>query len=354
MASRRLLVALLGVVVVLGRATVAGATPTATEKETARGLMAEGRAARARGDLRAAIKAFAGADAIMHVPTTGFELARVQAAVGLLVEARDTALRASRIPEARDEPGPFKPARQGAIALETELEARIPSLRLTLRNAPDRVTPKVRVDDIEEPAELVDQAIRVNPGHHVVAAEAGTASGQQEVDIAENESKDITIDLPPERPAAAPPTLTGEAKEVTEPAEKPAGGGSRGSPEVIITGFSVAGAGALAGLITGIASLSKTSNVKSSDQCQAGGTLCNPSVDGEISTARTLATVSDVSFVLAGAGAVLGVVGLFVGGSSPQATQAPTEGSGSGSRRLRGHVEPWVGIGALGLSGSFQ
>jgi hypothetical protein len=348
MASRRVLSILLGAVAGLGLATTAGAAPTAAERETARGLMAEGRAARARGDLMAAIKAFAGADAIMHVPTTGFELAKVEAAAGLLVEARDTALRASRIPEASDEPAPFNPARQGAIVLEMELEARIPSVRLTVKNAPDGATPKVRVDDIVAPAELLEQAIRVNPGHHVVAAEAGTARGQQEVDVAECESKDVTIDLPPQEKPAAPPQPASEGTEVTERAAKPTAEGSRGSPAMIVAGFSIAGAGALAGLITGIASLSKTSSVKGSGLCQDGGTLCSPSVDGDISTARTLATVSNVSFLIAGAGAALGIVGLFVGGSSPRAMQPPTE-----SPQSRAHVEPWVGIGAVGMRGCF-
>src|SRR5690349_18414785 len=64
--------------------------PSATEKETARGLMADARAKRDRGDARGALESFQAADAIMHVPTTGFEVARTQASLGLLVEARDT------------------------------------------------------------------------------------------------------------------------------------------------------------------------------------------------------------------------------------------------------------------------
>jgi hypothetical protein len=308
--------------------------------------MAEGRAARARGDLSTAIKAFAGADAIMHVPTTGFELAKVQAAAGLLVEARDTALRASRLPEAPDEPSPFKPARQGAIALETELEGRIPSIRLTVKNAPDGLPPKVRIDDVEEPAALLDQAIRVNPGHHVVAAEAGAAKGQQEVDLVEQDLKDVTIELPAPEKAAASPVPAGERAEATESAEKQSGGASRGTAAMMITGFSVAGAGAVTGLMTGVASLLKTSSVKDSGLCQNGGTVCSPSVDGNIGTARTLATLSDVAFVFAGAGAAVGVVGLFVSGSSSPARRVPAEQS-----RLQ--VEPWIGIGALGMRGVF-
>ena len=40
----------------------------------------------------------------MHVPTTGLAVARTQAALGLLVEARDTALGVTRIPVIPKEP----------------------------------------------------------------------------------------------------------------------------------------------------------------------------------------------------------------------------------------------------------
>jgi hypothetical protein len=324
------------------------ASPGAAERETARGLMAEGRAARARGDLQSAMKAFAGADAIMHVPTTGFELAKVQAQAGLLVEARDTALRASRLPEADDEPAPFKQARQGAIALEVALDGRIPTIRLTVKNVPAGVRPKVFVDETETPAELLEQPIRVDPGRHVVVAEAGTEKQEQEVDLAEMDSKEITFELEPQEKAPAPAKLAAVSERTEEPAPT-----TRGSPALVVTGFSIAGAGALAGLVTGIVSISTTNGVKSSGQCQNGGTLCSFAEDGDMSAARTMATLSNVSFLLAGAGAMAGVAGFFVGGwpsASSPSTQKPTEHEPTTSH-LR--VAPWIGPGSIGMSGSF-
>src|SRR5262249_49902102 len=50
--------------------------PSASDRETARALMAEGRERRDAGDLAAALKSFQTADSIMHVPTTGLEVAR--------------------------------------------------------------------------------------------------------------------------------------------------------------------------------------------------------------------------------------------------------------------------------------
>ncbi len=326
-----------GVLASVALASPAAAAPTAAEKETARGLMAEGRAARAHGDVQGAMRAFAAAEAIMHVPTTGIELAKTQAAAGLLVEARDTALRVTRFAEDPGEPAPFRQARRGAIALETELEGRIPTIRLSVKNLPQGVTPKVEVDDIATPAEVLDEPIRVDPGHHVLAIFAGTAEGRCDVDLAEMDSKDVTVELPPqaqERLAASPAT---HDEPVTPPVrtERPAEH-ARGSPALVVAGFATAGAGALAGLITGALSISKTSSVKSSAQCQNGGTLCSPFEDGELGSARAMATVSDVSFLLAGAGAVAGIAGLLV---APSPTRA--------------RVEPWVGLGALGLRGTF-
>src|SRR5689334_15630072 len=93
------------------RATAARADPTAAEKETARALMAEGRDLRERGDSKSALKRFMAADALMHVPTTGLEVARTQVALGLLVEARETLRTVARLPEDPSDPPPFREAR---------------------------------------------------------------------------------------------------------------------------------------------------------------------------------------------------------------------------------------------------
>src|ERR1700683_2568222 len=95
---------------------VAHAEPTASEKETARTMMDEGHARRDAGDHKAALAQFLGADAIMHVPTTGVEVGREQIALGLLVEARDTLERIMRTPAVPGEPEAFGLARRTADA----------------------------------------------------------------------------------------------------------------------------------------------------------------------------------------------------------------------------------------------
>lgn len=322
---------------------VALADPTAADKETARGLMNEGRAARDKGDLKAAVKAFSAADALMHVPTTGLELARAQAAVGQLVEARDTALRVTRIPEKTGEPAPFKNARDGAAALNDELEGRIPSLTVHVKNVPDGVSTTLTIDGADVPAEVIDHPRKLNPGHHVVAAKAGTADGQQELDLAEKETKEVTIELPAQ--TAAPPD-----KPAEKPVEAPAEGGG-GNKVLIFGGFGLAAAGVIAGSVTGVMAIGKANTVKNS--CPNGGNVCPTSVDGDLSSGKTLATISTVSFIVAGVGAAVGVAGFFIGGgsSAPESKPADAPAPDASTSSLR--VIPWIGLGSAGLSGTF-
>ncbi len=342
--------------------------PSAADKETARGLMAEGRADRDKNDLNGALKAFAGADAIMHVPTTGLELARAQAAVGQLVEARDTALRVARSPEKPGEPAPFKAARDTASQLTDQLEARIPSLTVNVKNVPSGMTATLTIDGVDVPSEVIGQPRKLDPGHHVVEAKAGTAYGKQEVDVAEKDSKEVSIELPAQSaaPAAGGATDTAASDTSQQQPEQSAEpqGRSGGSKVMIFGGFGLAAVGVIAGSVTGLMSMSKTSSIKSSGNCQTinGNPVCNTnSEDSDISSAKTLATISTISFIAGGVGAAVGVIGLFVGGGSsgePASTspaQPPSDAPASDeqSSRLHVHVTPWIGLGSAGLSGTF-
>jgi hypothetical protein len=342
--------------------------PSAADKETARGLMTEGRADRDKNDLKGALKAFAGADAIMHVPTTGLELARAQAAVGQLVEARDTALRVARSAGGPNEPAPFKAARDAASTLTDQLEARIPSLTVNVKNVPSGASATLTIDGVDVPPEVIGQPRKLDPGHHVVEAKAGTAYGKQEVDVAEKDSKEVTIELPAQSAApvaaGAGATDTGTADTTQQQPEQPAesGGRSGASKVMIFGGFGLAAVGAIAGTVTGIMSMSKTSSIKHSSACTGSPPVCGPPEYDDISSAQTLATISTVSFIAGGVGAAVGVIGLFVGGgssgepSSATPSQAP-DGTPSSddqqSSRLRVHVAPWIGLGSAGLSGTF-
>ncbi len=346
MASRLVVAPLIALT--LACASVAHADPSAADKETARGLMNEGRADRDKGDLKGAMKAFAAADALMHVPTTGIELAKAQVAAGLLVEARDTALRVTRIPEKPSEPAPFKAARDAAAQLNDELGARIPSLTINVKNVPDGVTASVEVDGASLPSELLGQPRKLNPGHHVITAKAGTADGKEEIDLAEKDSKEVSIELP----AQSAPAPEAKTELPTTPPDTPTES-SGGNKLLIFGGFGLAGAGVIAGSITGLLAISKANSIKgNSSACQntGGNEVCNPSEDSDLSSGKTLATISTVSFIVAGVGAALGVTGFFVGGSSsPKPADAPAPEPTESAAR----IVPWIGLGSAGVSGTF-
>jgi hypothetical protein len=328
---------------------LAFAEPSAADKETARGLMAEGRVARDKGDLKAALKAFSGADALMHVPTTGLEVARTQAAMGLLVEARDTALRIMRSAEKPGDPAPFKRARDAAATLNEEVEGRIPSLTVNVKNVPEGETPSVTIDDTPVPGALLGEPRKLDPGHHVVVAKAGSVDGKQEVDLAEKEKKEVTVELPAPAAADASNASTGDGDQTaTKEAPAEQGGKSGFSKALLFGGFGLAGAGVIAGTITGVLSMSKTNTIKNSSAC--AGNVCGPQEYDDINSARSMATLSTVSFVVAGAGAVMGVIGLFTGNSASPSSTSPEKAPRDESTS---RIEPWLGLGAAGLRGSF-
>ena len=347
--ARLLLTPLLAATLAISISNLAYAEPSAADKETARGMMNEGRAARDKGDLKAALKAFAAADSLMHVPSTGLELAKAQVAVGQLVEARDTALRVTRIPAQTGEPAPFKTARDAASTLNDELVGRIPSLTIDVKNVPDGMSATATIDGAEVPSEVLGHPRKLNPGHHVIVAKAGTADGKQEIDIAEKETKEVSIELPAQ--GAAPPPPTGdEAKPEGEQPTESSGGGNK---LLIFGGFGLAGAGVVAGSVTGLLAMSKASSVKGSSNCQNqnGTTICNSGADSDISSGKSMATISTVSFIVAGVGAAIGVVGFFVGGgdSAPAAKPADAPAADQSSTR----IIPWIGLGSAGLNGTF-
>jgi hypothetical protein len=135
-------------------------------------------------------------------------------------------------------------------------------------------------------------------------------------------------------PAIPPPVAPKE-----EPAGREQGKGASGGVIVAAVGFTVAGLGGGLGAVTGLMSLSKTSSVKST----CNGNVCPPSSAGDISTAGTLATVSDVGFIVGGVGLAVGVVGVIMLATGSK--QPPQVGH-------KASVMPYVGL-ESGLMGTF-
>ena len=331
------------------------AGPTPADKDTARALMSQGNDLRTKGDLKGALQSFQAADAIMHVPSTGVEVAKTEAALGQLVEARDAALAVARTTAAPGEPKPFTEARKEAQALSDALEARIPALQISVKNAPAGSTPNVDVDGVAVPAQALAFPHKVNPGHHVVGATAGTVHAQAEVDVAEHETKGVIVELP-DAAATPPPDVVASAPNPDEhKSAAPSEHAKKKFPVLAVAGFAVGAVGIAVGSVTGLMSISKTSSLKDqcpNDQCPAS-TFDSDQFQSDKSTASTLGTVSTIAFIAGGVGIAVGVVGLLLP-RGDVAAHATTTGKSGVTKPL---ISPWIspspGGGAAGLVGSF-
>lgn len=317
-------------------ASSAGAQSLA-DKETARALMDEGDAKRDAKDYKAALAAYEKADAIMHVPTTGLEVARMQAQLGMLLEARETLSRVIRIPAKPNEPAPFTAARKTADQLNEDLAKRVPALQITVSGAEG--TPSVTIDGETIPPAVLSVPRKVNPGHHVIVAKAGSAESREEVDVAEKETKAVTIDL-----AAKPAALDTPAVQTTD---EPGGGGSSTGKVLMFGGFGVAVVGIGVGAVTGLMSMSKVDEIK--QDCV--GDKCLASRAGDIDDAKSLGNISTIAFAAGGVGAAVGIIGLIMSSGSSEAK--PTPGVSHGTPTHARLVRPVLSPSYVGLSGSF-
>ena len=315
--------------------SAAHAASSAADRETARTLMDQGRELREKGNMQEALKRFQAANDIMHVPTTAIEVAKAQVALGLLVEARDTVAALRQIPAARDSQL-FKEARTKAEELDTSLNGRVPALTITASGAAPGQDVDLEIDGVKVPSGVLGLPRSVDPGHHLITAKPATAEGKQEIDVREGEQKPVEVALIGTG-AAAP---VGEETPTPEEGEAPHK--KSHSPTVLtFVGIGLAGAGVIAGSVTGALSISKKSSLAS----QCPNQICGPSSYSALDSANLFATVSDVSFGAAGAGAVLAIVTLIVG-HGEGAPSAPPASSGW-------TVTPWISGSAAGVRGSF-
>jgi hypothetical protein len=293
----RFAAALLWLTLVTAGAPVAADEPNEIDRDAARALVQQGDARAHDGDWSGALTAYRRADDIMKVPTTSIEVGRAALKLGKLVEAKRAFERAAKHEPTPGEPKPFTRARSEARRMAEELEPRLAHLKIAVRGAADGVEVNVTIDD--EPVEAWARERPFDPGMHVVVASAdGHEPATESLVLGEGEKRELTLTLSKIGP---------EVQGATEPTPEPAGGS--GMWPLAVTGLGVAGAGLLVGAITGGISLSDASAVK--DSCDEDG-ACAPEVADQLDRSRTLANVSTASFVIAGVGAIVGVIGLVL------------------------------------------
>ena len=275
--------------VLLGSAT-ARADATASERATARKRMDDGYQRRARGDLEGALADFLAADAIMHVTTTGLDVARTLGDLGRLREARARALEVTRLPPLAREPLPLRAARLQASALVVSLESRIPRVRIRVDG--EEAYQHWTLDGQDIPIAALAQPIMVDPGDHQIRLDRGAEHFSFDVHVVEGELRDV------QAPVAEPQTVADRrpASPVrAEPAALPLPPASVVQPSrlgsgVMLSGFVTAGAAFGIGAVTGGLALRDAAEGRSG--CVGG--RCPPSTWSNLDRAQTLADVSTV------------------------------------------------------------
>jgi hypothetical protein len=336
---------LLASTLVVTLATTAAADPSLSDRETARSLMDDGDAKRDKNDFKAALKSYEAADAIMHVPTTGLEVARAQAQLGLLLEARETLGRVNRLPPRPGEPAPFTAARKTAETLTAEIGARIPSVTVLVTN-PEAGQPTVVVFDGEiVPPAAASAPRKVNPGRHSVVARSGSLEKKQDIDVTEREAKTVTIDLKPSKAAGPVPPPPGGDETVSTTSSSPSS-----LPKILIFGgFGLGIVGVGVGSVTGLMSISKVSDVKQG----CPNNVCPTTSQGDIDSAKSLGTISTIAFIAGGVGVGAGIVGLVLQSKQSATESAPAPGTSASSAKTTLTVWPDLGPTWLGMHGSF-
>jgi hypothetical protein len=310
------------------------------ERAGARAAATEGAKAFEEGRFKEAVDLFARAESLVHAPPHLLYIARSHEKLGQLVEARESYLKITREQLSPDAPAAFKQARTSAEQELAALEPRIPYLTITV-TGPGAQSATVTMDGDKVPRALVGVPHPVNPGEHeLLASGQDVKSPPQKVALEEGGRKSIELVL------AAAPGSTGSAGPVTGAGDGGDQGVSEGGSSGMRIGAYVALGVGVVGLAGGTFFALRASSKRSEadDLCNLPGGACPQDKRGEVSSldddADSASTLATVSFIVGGVGIASGLTLLLLS-------------SGESSTSKGRGIQPWIGLGAAGVSGRF-
>lgn len=314
---------------------VARAQAQAADQAAARVALKEGDRLRDAGDLRGALERYTAAQAVLHEPPTGLSIVSAQVGLGLLVEARQTAVDTAGLPVTPGEPGGFAEARSAAAQMAAEIEPRLPVFGVVV--IPE-VPYSLRIDGTQVPEEAKQLRFRTNPGDHVVEISArGYLRATQTFTLAEGVHQLFQIALvatPTPSPSASPapspppPIAAAAAGEHAEHGDS----ASRAQRTRGYIGLVVGGTALVAGTITGVMSFTETSNAKRN----CPDTICPDRLRDTLETADTMANVANVLLPIGLLGVAYGMFELLTLPDEPE--PAVSFSIGAGGATLRGKL----------------
>jgi hypothetical protein len=322
--------------------TAQPASPTSDARDSARKLAERGYELFQAGRYGEAITHFDKAEQLFHAPPHLLFIARSQAKLGKLLAARAAydAIVAERL--ASYAPDAFVRAQQEARIEVVALRTRLPTLELRIRGAlPSSV--EVQLDGATVPVARERQRIPVDPGKHTLVARSGAAPPLTR-SVTVMESTSVPIELSFEAAPSTAPVGAGAAG-----ADEETDDGTPSSLVPPVVAFVVGGLGLGVGAVTGAMSLSKVAEIEEHCPEDASGVKrCDPALEPDADTARTLGTVSTVSFVIGGVGVATGVILLVLRSQEQPPTQPQV------SRRAQAVTwAPVIGSRYLGVQGTF-
>ena len=277
------------------------------DRATARELAREGQAAFDRGDFETAADRFARADALVHAPTLLLALARAQNKLGRLVQSYESYSRILREGVPEGSPPVFKKAYEDAKKEVEPVRARLGWVTIEVKGPANA---RVSIDDSAVPSAAVGVRRAVNPGAHVIKAEAdGFLPAQQSISVAEGEAAPVTLTLEPDPNAGvSAPAAQGAADpsgtpvKIEPPPDAPRASGMP-TRTLGFVALGVGAAGLVVGGVTGMMAFGKRGDLD--DACPGG--QCPPEQKDTLDSYRTLGTVSTIGFIVGGVGAATGV-----------------------------------------------
>ena len=208
--------------------------------------------------------------------------------------------------------------------------------------------PSITLDELPLDRSALNTPLPIDPGKHRVGAAAPGKVAWSTVIEAPSERADLTVPVPALEAAVEPPQPPAAATAAPIPSVTPAPIaplGSGGAPEaarndsriIAYAGFGVGAAGLLLGAITGVVTLARVGEIH--DLCN--GDRCGQDQATAISSATTIANVSNVGFAVGAVGVGVGIGALLLGRSHEPPTKAAAA------------FTPILGPGVVGLRGAF-
>ena len=307
--------------------SVAWAEPTEADRATARSLASEGYDALERKDYATAVDRFRHADALVHAPTIGVDLARALVGVGRYVEAYERYELVIREGVPKNSPASWKQAVEDAQKEAADLEPRLGWIVIHVMGPLD---PQVTIDGDDVPEGSIGVRRAADPGKRTVRASAADFDpAVQTVTIKEGQEQVVTLVL--KRSATPHPAtpITNEPNEAPPPPHHT-------SRVPVWIAFGVGGAGLIVGSVTGVMALNLHAELE--PKCPNGS--CPHDLQSDVNRYETLGTVAGIGFGVGVAGAATGLVLLFTGAAADRAAQ-------------RASLWPVIGPREIGMAGRF-